>query len=334
MNLIIGTGRLRILINKDLRMGKKIKKSALILLMLAITGLTACKHNVTTSDEAPTIDAKTPVTVTNFNIEQIAETIELRATSQFQKKVTIKANANGYIDNENVNIGDEVLMNQLLFTIKTKEANAIENTPVTQDTALHFSGVIKIKAQKSGIITTLNHLKGDYVQDGDQLGIISERSSLLFIMEVPFELHSYVKLGHECELVLPDNQTIQGEISGALPLVDAVSQTQSFVVKPLTELKLPENLIVKIRIIKSTKQKAIVLPKLALLANEMQTEFWVMKLINDSTAVKVLVKKGIETGDKIEITEPILSAADRIILKGNYGLSDTAKISIQNANKE
>ena len=53
-----------------------------------------------------------------------------------------------------------------------------------------------------------------------------------------------------------------------------------------------------------------------------------MKLINDSTAVKVLVKKGIETIDKIEITAPVFSLSDRIILTGNYGLADTAKVQI------
>lgn len=307
---------------------KKVKNKLLIVLLIFI-GTAACKRNTANSDEASMIDAKTPVTITNINIEPIAETIDLRATSIFQKKVAIKANANGYIDNENINIGDEVSMNQLLFTIKTKEANAIANTPITQDTSLHFSGVIKIKAQKSGIITTLNHLKGDYVQDGDQLGIISERSSLLFIMEVPFELHSYIKVNHECEIILPDNQSIKGEIVGALPLVDAVSQTQSFVVNPLTDLKLPENLNVKIRIIKNIKQKATVLPKSAILANETQTDFWVMKLVNDSIAVKVSVKKGIETHDKVEITEPAFGAGERIVFKGNYGLADTAKIIIQ-----
>jgi multidrug efflux pump subunit AcrA (membrane-fusion protein) len=311
---------------------KKIRNKILFIALMFI-GFSACKQSVN-MDEASLANAKTPVTVTNINIEPIAETFDLRATSVFQKKVAVKANANGYIDYENVNIGDEVTMNQVLFTIKTKEANALANTAITQDTSLHFSGVIKIKAQKSGIITTLNHLKGDYVQDGDQLGIISERNSLLFIMEVPFELHSYIKVNHECEIFLSDDQVVKGEILGALPLVDAVSQTQSYVVKPLTELKLPENLIAKIRIIKNIKQKAAVLPKLALLSNETQTEFWVMKLINDSMAVKILIKKGIETGDKVEITEPLFNAGDRIILKGNYGLADTAKITIQKPNVE
>ena len=303
-------------------------KIKLLTITIIFIGFSAC-HSDQASDEESTPDATTPVTITNVSIEPIAETIELRATSQFQKKVAIKSNTNGYIENANISIGDEVSLDQLLFTVKTKEASAIENQTILKDTSLNFSGILKIKAQKSGIITTLDHQKGDYVQDGDELGIISERSSLVFILEVPFELHSYVKLNDECEIVLSDNQIIKGKISGELPSVDAIAQTQSFVVKPMTDLKLPENLIAKIRIIKSTKEKAIVLPKTAILANETQTEFWVMKLINDSTSIKIAVKKGIETNDKVEILEPQFNPSDKIIFTGNYGLADTAKISIQ-----
>ena len=53
-----------------------------------------------------------------------------------------------------------------------------------------------------------------------------------------------------------------------------------------------------------------------------------MKLLNDSVAVKTDIKKGIESGNNIQILEPLLNDSDKIILTGNYGLSDTAKISI------
>ena len=57
-----------------------------------------------------------------------------------------------------------------------------------------------------------------------------------------------------------------------------------------------------------------------------------MKLLNDSVAVKTNIKKGIESG-KIEILEPMLNDSDRIILTGNYGLNDTAKISVTKSEK-
>ena len=302
----------------------------ILLVMFVFAGLTGCNRS-TTSDEETVPKAKTPVTLTAINAESISENIELRATSTFQKKVAIKSNLAGYIEDMNLTIGDEISQGQLLFTIKTKEATALGNINIIKDTSLNFSGLIKIKAQKAGILTALDHQKGDYVQEGDQLGIISDRNSLVFILQVPFELHNYIKINNNCEIVLPDNHVIPGKITGSLPIVDAVSQTQSYVVTPVGTLNLPENLIAKIRIVKTTKEKTTVLPKQAVLADETQTEFWIMKLINDSTAIKVSIKKGIETNEKVEITEPQFSASDRIILNGNYGLADTAKITIQKA---
>jgi uncharacterized NAD(P)/FAD-binding protein YdhS len=70
------------------------------------------------------------------------------------------------------------------------------------------------------------------------------------------------------------------------------------------------------------------LPKSSILADEAQTAFWVMKLINDTVAVKIPVKKGLEMGDKVEILSPAFTPSDRILVTGNYGLADTAKVKI------
>jgi len=53
-----------------------------------------------------------------------------------------------------------------------------------------------------------------------------------------------------------------------------------------------------------------------------------MKLIDDSTAVKVPVEKGMEVNDRIEILKPGFTNTDKFLLTGNYGLADTAKIKI------
>jgi hypothetical protein len=54
--------------------------------------------------------------------------------------------------------------------------------------------------------------------------------------------------------------------------------------------------------------------------------FWVMKLVNDSTAVKINVTVGLKNNETIEILEPIFASGDRILSKGNYGLADTALV--------
>ncbi len=296
--------------------------------LFSLALLPACTHPVASDDDdADDVEATTPVTVSNVTFGPIEETIELNAVSTFQKKVPVNAITTGYVDEINVSIGSNVGLDQLLFTLKTREAAALQNSGI--DSLMKFSGIVNIKSQKAGVITTLDHQKGDYVQDGDELAVISDRSSLVFLLQVPFEMNAFVKVGGDCEIVLPGDSTLKGKIIGSLPEVDVASQTQQFVVKAITNQQLPENLIAKVRIVKSTKEKATLIPKTALLSDETQTEFWVMKLVNDSTAVKVDVKTGIQTEDESEIVDPQFTEKDRILVSGNYGLSDTAKVSIR-----
>jgi hypothetical protein len=80
--------------------------------------------------------------------------------------------------------------------------------------------------------------------------------------------------------------------------------------------------------IKNQKSEAVSLPKEAVITNETQSEFWIMKMTDSITAVKVCVKKGIESTDRVEIVSPALKSTDNILLTGNYGLPDTAKVTV------
>jgi hypothetical protein len=74
------------------------------------------------------------------------------------------------------------------------------------------------------------------------------------------------------------------------------------------------------------------LPKAAVLTNEMQNEWWVMQLINDSTAVRVPIRKGLEAGERVEIVSPRFSPIDRILRSGYFGLDDTARVIVLKSN--
>jgi multidrug efflux pump subunit AcrA (membrane-fusion protein) len=100
------------------------------------------------------------------------------------------------------------------------------------------------------------------------------------------------------------------------------------VLQPHSTQDLPGNLMAKVRIIKSEKNNAVVLPKSAILNDEVMKNFWVMKMINDSVAVKVPVQTGIAGTDSIEIISPVMSPLDRILISGNYGLGDTTRVRI------
>ena len=53
-----------------------------------------------------------------------------------------------------------------------------------------------------------------------------------------------------------------------------------------------------------------------------------MKLINDTTALRVDIQKGVENDSLVQILSPKLSTEDRIVKTGAYGLPDTAKVEI------
>jgi multidrug efflux pump subunit AcrA (membrane-fusion protein) len=285
-------------------------------------------------DKAEPADARTPVTVTTISQESMNDYIELNAVSAFLQKSYVKANANGYLQSADVYPGKYVESGQLLFTLKTKEAQSIGNTIKILDSTLKFSGVNRINAGQHGFITQLNHQSGDYVQDGEQLAVISDRNSFVFLLDLPYELRPYVLNQRTVELTLPDGTKFTGAIGPAMPTVDSASQTQNVVIRVNTVKAIPENLIAKVRIVRSAKNKALTLPKSAVLTDETESDFWVMKMIDSSTAVKVTVKKGIETKDRIEILSPIFSPDDRILVSGNYGLPDTAKVNAQPQKQE
>jgi hypothetical protein len=301
---------------------QKLFRHCLLLLLLA-----SCKgKEVQTEEEV--VAPKTPVTVTNISNEPMQEYIELNATSSFLQKWIVRANATGYLQSANVQLNKYVSSAQTLYTVKTKEAQSIGNSINILDSTFKFSGVNSIKANGSGFISQINHQNGDYVQDGDQLAVITDTKSFVFLLDMPYELRPYVMNKKSLEMVLPDGEKLIGIISGNMPSMDATSQTQSIILKVNSSHALPENLIAKVRVIKSFKGTASSLPKTAVLTDETQTEFWVMKMMNDSTAAKVAIKKGIETVERIEILSPVFAAADKILITGNYGLSDTAKVQI------
>jgi len=167
------------------------KRSSIFFLFLVIA-ISSCKSKKTeeTKEEEPAII--TPVTITSISNDPMAEYIELNATSAFLQKAYVKASTAGYIRSVNAQIGKMIGAGQTAFVLKTKEAQSIGNTINLLDTSFKFSGIINIKAGTSGYITELDHQPGDYVQEGEQLAVVSDIKSFVFVLNLPYELRPFV----------------------------------------------------------------------------------------------------------------------------------------------
>ena len=299
--------------------------SVLILLGTSCTG----KDAVTADKPAkPDSAMGVPVTVTGVGIGAMTETIELNAVSAFLLKTYVKANATGYLQKVNTQMGSFVNKGQELFVLKTKEAQSLGNSLNILDSTLHFNGNIRIPAPGSGYVTQLTYRAGDYVQDNEQLATITDIRNFVFLLELPYELSPYIAANKNLRLTLPDGSVLDGHIENAMPTVDAVSQTQRYMIKVNTSKIIPENLLARVTLVKKRKDHASYLPREAVLSDETQQQFWIMKMIDSSRAVKLPVTKGMENKEKIEILSPVLTAADKILLTGNYGLPDTARVNM------
>jgi biotin carboxyl carrier protein len=286
----------------------------------------ACNQTSANSEEETIVI--TPVTVGSIIYKSLTETIDMQAVTAFINKSTVRSTTTGTVESTSISFGINVKKDQPLYTIRTRESAAINNS-LKDDSTLSFNGRIIITAPKEGVISSISHQNGDFVQEGDELAVISENNSLIFILDTPYELLKYVENTRNCKIQLPDNQIIDGYITGRLPEMDTQSQTVRFMVTPSFTGNLPANLNAIIRIVKSSNPKATILPKNAILGNETMTEFWVMKLLDDTTAIKIPIIKGFENNEEVEIISPAFLTTDRIIITGGYGLPDTARVIIK-----
>jgi len=297
-----------------------------IIFFYSILLFISCAHKEEQQEESAS-EVVSPVTLTSISHAPLTEYLELNATSTFLQKNVVKANVNGYVRGANATIGNLVSKGQLLFTLRTKESESIGNAVNALDSSFQFSGTIQIKAPTAGFIAEVNHQIGDYVQDGEQLAIVSDLQSFVFVLNLPYELRPYVLGKKQVLLELPDGKSLTGTITSVTPILDSASQTQNLYIA-VNERNLPVNLVAKVKVEKVSKSNTISLPKPAVLSDEMQKDFWVMKVIDSNTAVKVPIIRGIETTDRVEVISPQFSSDDKFILTGNFGLPDTAKIKI------
>ncbi|MCB9363417.1 MAG: HlyD family efflux transporter periplasmic adaptor subunit [Flavobacteriales bacterium] len=300
-------------------------KFTYILMLLSVI-ITSCNNSELPVEEDLT--PKTPVTVVNVNKGEVNDELSFLGTTFYLKRNVVAASIPAFITQVNIKLGDKVKKGDVLYTLQSKESKALTNSTAL-DTSLNDFGIVQVKASASGIISTLDKQQsGDYVLEGTQLCTIAESNDLVFQVNVPFEYTTYTKTGDKCTIILPNEAYYKGTFTKALTAMNVTAQTQTILAKCNENLFLPENMIVKVIVNTSSNDSTQVLPKSCVLSDEMLKDFWVMQLINDSTAIKVPVSIGNKNSEKIEIIAPQFKPNDKIISIGNYGLADTALVSI------
>lgn len=305
----------------------KMEARVYILVYCIALGMVSCSQKKV-EEEAAVEAAKTTVTFTQPTRQRFTDYIQLNGNTLFQKKLVLRANITGYITKIPWKTGDHITNGTLFCSIKTKEQDALKNISSREPSLQAFQAPLQVFANASGIFTEVNYSDGDFVNEGDILATITDPSSLVLVVNVPYEYHQHVYKGKNCSVLFPDGNMIQASIQEEVPIVDQSAQTQSFLIRFPANKLLPENMNLIVHIPISQKENSISLPLEAVQTNETQDAFWVMKLLHDSLAVRVPVIIGMQNDSSLEIMGGV-NITDKIIVKGAYGLSDSSLVQVQ-----
>lgn len=287
-------------------------------------GISSCAN---TDDSSNNAFSGAPVSVVHPRRVAMTEYIQLTATTVFLSQEIVRSTVQGYVRKSFRKLGDAVKSGEPLFQLQTREASALAQTP--NDTGKNrFTSAITINAASSGILSEVDHFEGDFVSEGDRIAVVANPSSMVILLHAPYQYTKYITKGVRCIIDIPGRTPAEGTVLRSIPSVDMTSQTQSYIIQ-CTETTLPENLNVAVKIPVRSVQNAVAVPKRAVLSNETQDEFWVMTMLDDSTAVKRDIRKGIENDSLVQVLDPVLTVRDEVVSDGGYGLPDTAHVAIQ-----
>ncbi|MFK5985545.1 MAG: hypothetical protein QM479_08980 [Pseudomonadota bacterium] len=300
------------------------KKNILFSIVVITLLTTSCKNKETSINNA--LLPKPDVTIVNPIIGNIQENTQINGQVIFLNRTTIMSPISGYVIAVNTKLGDWVKKGKLLFKIQTKESKALQSSSIA--TSNEF-GIIPVYASASGYVNTLSISdSGVFISEGNNMATIVKNEDLVIQVNVPFQFNKLLINNKNIEIELPNKECKAAYFYKAMPLVDPVSQTQQIYFKLNKYTLLPENLNVIVKIPNKQKKNTTILPKNAILTNETQDKFWILKVTKDSLAIIIPVTKGLENNSNVEILNPKLKITDKIIEKGGYGLPDSTKVKI------
>lgn len=281
------------------------------------------KKNTNSNREPETI---AQVKVTHIHYRTLADTLTVNGQVKQGERFTVRAPLSGYITKVWVHSGENVKAGQRLFTLRTREQEALSYSSPSDSLPKPMNNYIK--APVSGQITSLAIGSGVYTSAGSPMAMMISNKSIYLRIYVPLRWSNEIQSGDPALVQWADGQKRWAKVGSRLVQADTQSQSEMYIIDDLPTRNLLTgerlNVLIPVHKVKNVQ----VLPNDAVLTDQSMKSFWVMKLINDSTAVRVNVTTGLSTNNWTAVTKPRFTKNDRILVQGNYGLADTARVKV------
>lgn len=188
-------------------------------------------------------------------------------------------------------------------------------------------GYSEIRSPIDGVVTDRPLYEGEMASAGTPLITIMNLSHVVAREHISPAQAAQLRVGDPATILPGGEQSgMPGKVTVVSPALDPSSTTvQVWVDAPNPEGKLKAGSTVNVKAVAKTVNDALVIPSSAVLtASDGSTS--VMLLGSDGRAHQTSVKTGIREGDEVQIVSG-LSAGQRVITEGAYGLPDGTKVT-------
>jgi HlyD family secretion protein len=192
----------------------------------------------------------------------------------------------------------------------------------------------EIRSPINGVVTDRPLYPGEMAAAGTALLTVMDISSVIAKAHIPQADAATLKVGDTGSMTVPGfDQPIEGKITVVSPALDPNSTT----VEVWLEAKNPKHALkpgtsVQLSLTAQTVKDALVVPASSVITTP-DGATAVMLAGSDGRAHQKAVKLGIRNGDDVQILEGV-TAADKVVATGAYGLPDKTKIKIEAAPAE
>jgi HlyD family secretion protein len=189
----------------------------------------------------------------------------------------------------------------------------------------------EIRSPIDGVVTDRPLYPGEMATAGSPLLTVMDVSSLIAKAHIPQSEAAILKVGDQGTITAPGiAEPIAGKVTVVSPALDPNSTT----VEVWLEAKNPRHALkpgtsVQLSLTAQTVTDALVVPATSVITAPDGTPA-VMLAGNDGLAHQQAVKIGIRNGDEVQILEGV-TANDKVVTTGAYGLPDKTKIKIEAA---
>jgi multidrug efflux pump subunit AcrA (membrane-fusion protein) len=189
----------------------------------------------------------------------------------------------------------------------------------------------EIRSPIDGVVTDRPLYPGEMAAAGTALLTVMDISSVIAKAHIPQDDAAALKVGNKGTMTVPG---IEGPIEGNVTVVSPALDPNSTTVEVWLEAKNPERVLkpgtsVQLSLTAQTVKDALVVPASSVITTP-EGATAVMLAGSDGRAHQKVVKLGIRNGDGVQILEGV-TASDKVVATGAYGLPDKTKIKLEAA---